>query len=80
MPGNCKFSDLWLEKYEWLEHNPKSNTSAVCIYCWKSFDISNMGEHGIISHSKSKKQQDLCTVHEKSKKSITPLITDIFLK
>lgn len=56
MPGGkCLFNDAWLENKNyksWLQKVDKNPYSANCIACAKKFDIGNMGECAVKSHSK----------------------------
>ena len=61
MRGKCRFQDGWVTNpayAKWIARAP-SDGDAVCRYCKKSFDVSNMGESALRSHAKSKKHIDL---------------------
>ena len=65
MPKKTKnkyvFSDAWLSDSrfsEWLKRTD-SKWEAYCVYCQKSFDISNMGVVSLSSHASGKKHSDI---------------------
>ena len=39
--------------------NPSTRSKARCLFCRKSFDVSNMGEAAVISHMAGKKHRSL---------------------
>ena len=63
MGRTCTFNTAWLANKEykaWLMRDAGNlDTMAMCRYCLKSFDISNMGEAALRSHMKRKKHTDL---------------------
>ena len=57
----CIFSDAWLSDSrfsEWLKRT-HSKWEAYCVYCQKSFDISNMGVASLSSHASGKKHSQI---------------------
>ena len=59
MPRESHFSDLWLTMPEyngWLRK--KNDTTAICKYCCKDINVSNMGEQALKSHMKGQKHKD----------------------
>ena len=63
MGRTCTFNTAWLANKEykaWLLRDPgKPDAMAMCRYCLKSFDISNMGKATLRSHMKGKRHTDL---------------------
>jgi len=63
MGRTCTFNTAWLANKEykaWLMRDPGNpDTMAMCRYCLKSFDISNMGKATLRSHMKGKRHTDL---------------------
>ena len=62
MRGKYRFQDGWVTDHlyaRWIGR-ATSDGDAICRYCKKSFEVSNMGESALRSHSKSKKHIDLC--------------------
>ena len=60
MPGKCTFKEAWLGNRQfsiWIERG-KSSGQARCKVCSKDFDIQNMGQAAVKSHTKSKKHID----------------------
>ena len=58
MSGNCKFQEKWLDNVEykdWLHKDSLNIHNAKCSICHKSFSVSSMGEHSVISHSRGSK-------------------------
>ena len=58
--AKTKFNPLWLEKKEykpWLDKCDKSIYDAYCKFFQKSFSLSKMAEHAIISHKASLKHK-----------------------
>lgn len=63
--GKCAFNDMWLQKPEyaaWLVRDRENKHHAHCNVCRRSFDISNMGEPALRSHSKGNKHCELVKV------------------
>ena len=59
VPRESHFSDLWLtipEYNGWLRK--KNDTTAICKYCCKDINVSNMGEQALKSHMKGQKHKD----------------------
>ena len=59
--NKCIFSDAWLSDSrfsEWLKRT-HSKWEAYYVYCQKSFDISNMGVAGLLSHASGKKHSEI---------------------
>ena len=61
-----RFNDQWLDNnlnpqfVGWLGKGPdNSHSQAYCKICKKTFDLSNMGRQGIVSHSKGKIHMNL---------------------
>ena len=57
MPGNCKFQEKWLDNVEykdWLHKDSLNIHNAKCSICHKSFSVSSMGEHSVISLSRGR--------------------------
>ena len=63
MGRTCTFNTAWLANKEykaWLMRGPGNlDTMAMCRYCLKSFDISNIGKATLRSHMKGKRHTDL---------------------
>ena len=60
MPGKCTFNNTWLSKPEyssWLARDSDPH-KASCSGCRKSFDIGNMGEAALKSHTRSVKHKN----------------------
>jgi len=81
MPGKCLFNKLWLKNCDyagWLAIHPKGlHSMAFCRVCDKGFDISNMGEAALKSHTKGSKHQNLL---EKLKSNHTPITSFLMLQ
>ena len=59
--NKCIFSDAWLSDSrfsEWLKRT-HSKWEAYCVYCQKSFDISDMGVASLPSHASGKKHSEI---------------------
>ena len=57
----ARFNKEWMGRVEfkdWLLPEPSDNTKAKCIFCKRSFSLSNMGEPAIKSHAQGKKHQN----------------------
>ena len=64
MPGNCHFSDAWLDNSaysEWILKISKDYGMARCSVCQCNFSVRNMGEAALKSHAK-------CGKHKKNLK------------
>lgn len=76
-PGKCLFSDRWLQfshYKDWLSRG-RDKYSARCTVCMREFDVSNMGETALRSHSKGQKHAEL--TRQKSETSVCS-IRDLF--
>ena len=56
---HCTFQDVWLDEnvfpeFYWIR-KCQINTNALCIYCPKTIDLSNMGISALRSHATGKK-------------------------
>ena len=63
MPGKCTFTNKWVSNPNYSSWISKDNDphKAKCVVCYKSFDISNMGEAAVKSHMAGKKHQESTT-------------------
>ena len=53
--GKARFSKAWCDEgdfKDWLRES-KDNNDAYCLYCKKTFSLSNMGRTSVVSHSNS---------------------------
>ena len=59
--NKCIFSDAWLSDSRFSEWRKRTHSKweAYCVYCQKSFDISNMGVASLSSHASGKKHSDI---------------------
>lgn len=67
--GQCIFNDAWLKDvmYQtWLASVPGDKHKGKCKVCKKDFDISNMGECSLKSHSSSLKHKNLMSLLSKT--------------
>ena len=57
-----KFRESWLvlsEYKDWLKRDEKSESSAFCMLCKKSFNISNMGKTTLQLHANSERHKTI---------------------
>jgi hypothetical protein len=72
--GSCRFSEKFVEEYNFIEPVPDDDTKAKCTRCNVLFSIKNKGKHDIEQHVSSTKHI------QASKLKISEKVTNFFHK